>query len=60
MFALGALSFIAPIALFGLIALPVIYWLLRVIPPAPRRVRFPARASVDWFRWTRPDVDVRQ
>ena len=42
MFALGALSFIAPIALFGLIALPVIYWLLRVIPPAPRRVRFPA------------------
>jgi len=26
----------------GLIALPAIIWLLRVIPPAPRRVRYPA------------------
>jgi len=42
MFTLGTLSFVAPVALLGLIALPVIWWLLRVIPPAPRRVRFPA------------------
>jgi hypothetical protein len=42
MFTLGALSFVAPIALLGLAVLPILWWLLRVIPPAPRRVRFPA------------------
>ena len=42
MFTLGAFSFIAPVALLGLIALPALWWLLRVIPPAPHRVRFPA------------------
>ncbi len=42
MFGLGALSFVAPVALLGLIALPIVWWLLRVIPPAPRRVPFPA------------------
>ena len=42
MFTLGALSFVAPVALLGLASLPILWWLLRVIPPAPRRVRFPA------------------
>ena len=42
MFTLGAFSFIAPVALLGLVTLPALWWLLRVIPPAPRRVRFPA------------------
>ena len=42
MFTLGAISFVAPLALFGLATLPILWWLLRVIPPAPRRVRFPA------------------
>jgi hypothetical protein len=37
---LGALSLGAPLALIGLAALPVIWWLLRVTPPAPRRLRF--------------------
>jgi len=37
---LGSLSFGAPLVLVGLLALPVIWWLLRVTPPAPRRVRF--------------------
>jgi len=34
-------SFAAPLALFGLIGLPMIYWLLRVTPPRPREVVFP-------------------
>ncbi|WP_425063246.1 DUF4159 domain-containing protein [Pyruvatibacter mobilis] len=42
MLALGPIGFAAPLALAGLIALPVIWWLLRVTPPAPHRVRFPA------------------
>ncbi len=37
---MGALSFGAPLALIALAALPVIWWLLRVTPPAPRRQRF--------------------
>jgi len=35
------LSFAAPLALFGLLALPAIYWLLRVTPPRPRETMFP-------------------
>ncbi|MGJ0512212.1 DUF4159 domain-containing protein [Methylocystis sp.] len=34
-------SFAAPLALFGLIGLPMIYWLLRVTPPRPREIVFP-------------------
>lgn len=39
---IGPLAFGVPWVLFALIALPVIWWLLRVTPPAPKRVRFPA------------------
>ncbi len=42
MLALGSLAFAAPWLLLGLAALPVLWWLLRVTPPAPRRIRFPA------------------
>ncbi len=42
MFTLGALSFAAPVALLALAALPIIWWLLRIIPPAPKCIRFPA------------------
>jgi hypothetical protein len=42
MLALGPLAFAAPWLLLGLAVLPVLWWLLRVTPPAPRRVRFPA------------------
>ena len=38
----GALAVLSPWWLAALIGLPVIYWLLRVTPPAPRRTRFPA------------------
>mgnify|MGYP001283950338 FL=1 len=39
---LGALGFLNPWLLAGLVLLPVIWWLLRTTPPQPRRVRFPA------------------
>ncbi len=35
-------AFLNPLLLFGLLSLPVIWWLLRTVPPAPRRVVFPA------------------
>jgi len=34
-------AFAAPAALIGLLALPLIYWLLRVTPPRPREIYFP-------------------
>ena len=34
------LTFAAPLALLGLLALPLIYWLLRLTPPAPREIVF--------------------
>lgn len=42
MIGLGGFGFLAPLALLGLIVLPVIWWLLRLTPPAPKRVSFPA------------------
>ncbi|MEX2647905.1 MAG: DUF4159 domain-containing protein [Alphaproteobacteria bacterium] len=42
MLTLGALAFLAPWVLLGLGAVPLLWWLLRVVPPAPLRVRFPA------------------
>ena len=41
MMSLGALSFAVPLALVALAALPVLWWLLRAVPPAPQRVSFP-------------------
>jgi hypothetical protein len=42
MLALGSLAFASPWLLTGLAALPILWWLLRVTPPAPRQLRFPA------------------
>src|SRR5580658_8806348 len=42
MLSLGSLAFAAPWLISALVALPIIWWLLRVTPPAPRRIRFPA------------------
>jgi hypothetical protein len=36
-----ALSFAEPLLLLGLLSLPVLWWLLRVMPPRPRRIDFP-------------------
>ena len=38
---LTGLSFGVPYLLYALIGLPIIYWLLRVTPPAPKRIVFP-------------------
>ena len=40
---IGALpiGFAEPLVLIGLITLPVLWWLLRLIPPRPRRIDFP-------------------
>lgn len=35
------LAFTAPVVLAGLLALPVLWWLLRVTPPRPQRIEFP-------------------
>jgi Domain of unknown function (DUF4159)/Aerotolerance regulator N-terminal len=35
------LSFAEPFLLLGLLSLPVLWWLLRVMPPRPRRLEFP-------------------
>jgi hypothetical protein len=42
MLSLGPIAFAAPWLLVALVALPVLWWLLRVTPPTPRRVAFPA------------------
>src|SRR5918996_230455 len=39
---LGLLGLTNPWLLTAVIGLPVLWWLLRVIPPAPQRLRFPA------------------
>lgn len=39
---LNALSFTSPLILAALLALPVLWWLLRATPPSPKTVKFPA------------------
>ena len=42
MLSIGSFAFLSPGLLWGLASLPLIIWLLRVVPPAPKRVSFPA------------------
>jgi hypothetical protein len=35
------LAFAQPLVLIGLLSLPVLWWLLRLVPPRPRRIDFP-------------------
>ena len=35
------LGFAQPLILMGLLSLPVLWWLLRLVPPRPRRINFP-------------------
>src|SRR6201987_4376427 len=37
-----SLGFTEPLVLTGLITLPALWWLLRLIPPRPRRIDFPS------------------
>ena len=41
MLALGPVTFLAPLALLGLLALPIIWWILRITPPRPKQAEFP-------------------
>ncbi|MFV2093155.1 MAG: BatA domain-containing protein, partial [Hyphomicrobiales bacterium] len=41
MLTLGAIGFLQPLVLGLLVALPVIWWLLRFTPPHPRAIAFP-------------------
>jgi hypothetical protein len=41
---IGSLAFATPLLLTALIALPVLWWILRAVPPAPIRRRFPGVA----------------
>ena len=41
MFSLGVIGFTLPWALLGLLALPLVWWLLRLTPPTPRSRLFP-------------------
>ncbi|MDJ0630882.1 MAG: DUF4159 domain-containing protein [Rhodobacter sp.] len=44
MFTIGSIGFTAPWLLLGLLALPILWLLLRAVPPAPIRRRFPGVA----------------
>lgn len=39
---LGSIQWLSPLALWGLATLPLLWWLLRLTPPAPKRIIFPA------------------
>ena len=38
---LGPITFLAPLALLGLLLLPLIWWILRITPPQPKKAEFP-------------------
>ncbi|NND21900.1 MAG: LytTR family transcriptional regulator, partial [Silicimonas sp.] len=44
MWSIGPIGFTAPWLLLGLVALPILWLLLRAVPPAPIRRRFPGVA----------------
>jgi hypothetical protein len=41
---MGTLTLLAPLTLIGLITLPLVWWILKVSPPAPKRRQFPPLA----------------
>jgi hypothetical protein len=66
------LSFAEPMLLLGLLSLPVLWWLLRVMPPRPRRVEFPPTrllfdiapreetpSRTPWWLWSSSPPPVR-
>ncbi len=57
MFAIGPLGFAAPWLLLPLIALPILWILLRAVPPAPIRRRFPGVALILGLRDDEAEAD---
>lgn len=50
-----ALGFTTPVLLWALLALPILWWLLRAVPPAPVRRRFPGIALLLGLREKDPE-----
>ena len=42
MLSIGTLAFVSPWLLLGLVLLPLLWWLLKLTPPAPKNQRFAA------------------
>ena len=40
-FTLGGLTLLAPLTLLGLLSLPIIWWILKITPPRPKKMLFP-------------------
>ncbi|MBN8631695.1 MAG: DUF4159 domain-containing protein [Rhodobacterales bacterium] len=57
MFTLGPLGFTAPWLLVALIALPILWLLLRAVPPAPIRRRFPGVALLLGLKDEKAETD---
>ena len=57
MFTLGPIGFTAPWLLLALIALPVLWLLLRAVPPAPIRRRFPGVALLLGLKDEKAETD---
>ncbi|WP_353620388.1 DUF4159 domain-containing protein [Paracoccus aerodenitrificans] len=47
---LGPIGFGTPLVLLSLAALPLLWWLLRALPPVPRRIRFPGTVLLSGLR----------
>ena len=41
MLSLGSLTFLSPWLLGALVTVPALWWILRVMPPQPRNIKFP-------------------
>jgi hypothetical protein len=54
---MSALGFTTPLLLLTLLALPVLWWLLRAVPPAPVRRRFPGVALLLGLRDAEAETD---
>ncbi|MFN4098695.1 MAG: DUF4159 domain-containing protein [Pararhodobacter sp.] len=52
---MSALGFTTPVLLWALLALPILWWLLRAVPPAPVRRRFPGIALLLGLRERDPE-----
>ncbi|SDD78839.1 N-terminal double-transmembrane domain-containing protein [Paracoccus isoporae] len=54
MMMLGPIGFGAPLVLAALAVLPLLWWLLRALPPVPTRIRFPGTALLAGLRDPEP------
>jgi hypothetical protein len=57
MWSIGPIGFTAPLLLWGLVLLPALWWLLRAIPPAPIRRRFPGVVLLLGLKDDKPEAD---